>query len=97
MYSSLNKKQSQLVSQEIIHLSVPATERWVGLPMLWGGQETKQIGPIEMPLDQVGQKPYSLLEGLKWANLSHADIDKIFDQLGKVLPETNCTGSCHIL
>ena len=58
-----------------------ATERWVGLPLLWHGQETKQIGPIEMPLNQVGWKSYPLPEGLKWANLSYADIDEIFNQL----------------
>ena len=46
-YSSL--KDSQLPSH-IVHLRIPQTLRWVGIPIIWRGQNMEKIGPIQPEL-----------------------------------------------
>ena len=84
-YCSLKKKHSQLLPQGIVTLSINETEVYEGLPVLWHGQEVKQVGPIEPLPQQVQHKPVPLPERLQWVQF---DITSVVDDLyvGMIAP-----------
>ena len=75
-YLALNKKESQLPSHAITHLSISEVLRWIGQPILWRGQEVDQIGPIKKA-HHIRPEPYPLPDWLKWADLSSENIGEI--------------------
>jgi len=75
---------SKNYAQNIIHLSIPETEIWKGLPILWRGQEVGQIGPIEAL--QVKHEPHPLPEQLEWFNAEYDSYLRIHIAI-MLLPE----------
>ena len=71
----LKKKKAMLSSQAISQFSIPNAVRWMGLPVIWIGQEVEQIGPIVPVTDKVEKKPYLLPEGFEWTSIYY-EIDK---------------------
>ena len=65
----LQKNKATLSSIGISHLSLLASIKWKGLPVIWIGQELEQIGPVQPVADKVQKQPYSLPEGYEWVHL----------------------------
>ena len=74
-YTSL--QNLQLPPQSIIHLTIPQTVEWIGIPILWRGQEMKKIGPIEMLEDSTSHKPYVLPDNFEWMFLTSGKLDEV--------------------
>ena len=86
-YLSLQKKISKLSSQKIKHLSIPDVNKWTGLPVVFRGQDLREIGPIDPSLHHVQQDPHSLPENLRWAILNSDNITEVsraFDHYDQV-------------
>ena len=71
----LKRKKAILSSQAISQFSIPNVMKWIGLSVVWIGQEVKQIGPIEPVTDKVEKKPYLLPKGFEWTSI-FCEIDK---------------------
>ena len=71
----LRKKQAMLSSQAIDRLVILDAIKWAGLPVMWIGQETGQIGPIEPLTDNVQKQPYLLPKGYEWHQGEDYQID----------------------
>ena len=76
-YTSMKKKHDELSSLAVKSLVCEAAERYVGLPILWRGQEVGEVGPIEPLPEHVRQEPYSLPQGFQWVPLSSSDAIEI--------------------
>ena len=86
VHSRLKGLHSQLTLQAIRYMSIPAIEKWEGLPFLWYNQEMGEIGPIKSS-SCVRYKPYSLPQGYEWSLLDSNNFDEVI-QLYKVLHPT---------
>jgi len=74
--------------QNIIHLSIPETEMWKELPILWRGQEVGQIGPIQAL--QVRHESYPLPEQLEWFYIEY-DYLKLYTTIMLLCEHMNVT------
>ena len=83
----LKRKKVMLSSQAISQFSIPNVMKWIGLPVVWIGQEVEQIGPIEPVTDKVEKKPYLLPKGFEWTS--------IFCEIDKTCQETDHSDSLH--
>ena len=76
-YSRLKKLHSQPSLQAIRFMSIPETEGWEGLPLLWHGQaDIGEIGPIEVSTC-VRHEPYPLPQGFEWSVLDSSNLNEI--------------------
>ena len=78
-YTSMKRKHDKLSSLAVKSLVCEAADEYVGLPILWRGQEVGEVGPIE-PLpaaEHVRQEPYSLPQGFHWVTLTSNDIEEV--------------------
>ena len=70
----LQTNKATLSSIGISHLSLLASIKWRGLPVIWIGQQLEQIGPVLYIYiyiaDKVQKQPYSLPEGYEWVHLA---------------------------
>ena len=76
-YTSMKRKQDELSSLAVKSLVCEAADRCVGLPILWCGQEVREVGPIEPLPKHIRQEPYSLPQGFQWVSLNSSDAEEI--------------------
>jgi len=76
-YNSMQRKHDLLSSLAITSLVCEEADKFVGLPLLWRGQEVNEVGPIERQPEHVRQEPYSLPQGFQWITFSRNDIKLI--------------------
>ena len=79
-YSSL--KDSQLPSH-IVHLKIPQTSRWIGIPISWRGQIMKKIGPIEPVLCPTRYHPHDLPKDYEWIMVNSGNFNDIYETPSK--------------
>ena len=82
-YTSMKKNQDMLSSLAIESLVCKEADRFAGLPLLWRGQEVREIGPIEPLPKHVRQEPYSLPQGFHWVTLSSSDVEEVVKFINK--------------
>ena len=56
-------------------MSVPAIEKWEGLPFLQQGEDTDKIGPIESS-SRVQREPHFLPQGYDWSLLDSSSFNE---------------------
>ena len=76
-YTSMKRKHDELSSLAVKSLVCEEADEFVGLPILWCGQEVGEVGPIEPLPEQVRQEPYSLPQGFHWVTLSSSDVEEV--------------------
>ena len=79
-YSSL--KDSQLPSH-IFHLRIPQTLPWVGIPIIWRGQNMEKIGPIKPELCPTRYHPYDLPKEYEWVILNSGNLNEIYESINE--------------
>ena len=86
-YSRLKTLHAQLSLQAIHLISIPATEDWEELPLLWRGQDIDKIGPI-VSSNYAGCEIYPLPQGFEWCALNSNNFEEII-QLSKYVNPFN--------
>ena len=76
-YTSMKRKHDKLSSLAVESLVCEEADEYVGLPILWHGQEVGEVGPIEPLPEHVRQEPYSLPQGFHWVTLSSIDVEEV--------------------
>ena len=66
----------RLSSLAVKSLVCKEADEFVGLPILWRGQEVGEVGPIEPLPEHVRQEPYSLPQGFHWVPLTSDNIEE---------------------
>ena len=82
-YTSVKKNQDKLSSLAVESLVCKEADRFADLPLLWRGQEVREIGPIEPLPEHVRQEPYSLPQGFHWVTLSSSDAEEVVKFINK--------------
>ena len=80
-HSRLKTMHTQLSSQAIQEISIPAMKQWEGLPFLFPGKDMSEIGPIQSP-SCLRTEPYPLPKGFEWCTLNSSNFNEII-QLSK--------------
>ena len=73
----MKRKHDELSSLAVKSLVCKTADEYVGLPILWSGQEVGEVGPIEPLPEHVRQEPYSLPQGFHWVTLTSNDIEEV--------------------
>ena len=90
-YSRLKRLHPQLLLLKAIRfMSIPAMEKWEGLPFLWHGQDIDQIGPIESSTC-VRHEQYPLPQGFEWSILNSSNFNEIIQLYNEIDPRTPMT------
>ena len=76
-YTSMKRKHDELSSLAVKSLVCKQADEYAGIPILWRGQEVREVGPIEPLPEHVRQEPYSLPQGFRWVTLSSSDAKEI--------------------
>ena len=76
-YTSMKRKRNELSSLAVKYLVCKEADEFAGLPILWRGQEVREVGPIEPLPEHVRQEPYSLPQGFHWVTISSSNVEKV--------------------
>ena len=76
-YTSMKRKHDELSSLAVKSLVCEEADEFVGLPILWCGQEVGEVGPIEPLPEHVRQEPYSLPQGFQWVTVSSSNVEEV--------------------
>ena len=88
-YTSMKRKHDELSSLAVKSLVCEKADKYVGLPILWCGQDVGEVGPIEPLPEHVRQEPYSLPQGFHWVTLNSSDIEKVVRFSIRNYPDVN--------
>jgi len=73
----MKRKQNEFSSLAVKSLVCEEADEYAGLPILWRGQEMKEVGPFESLPEHVRQELYSLPQGFQWVTLSSSDAEEV--------------------
>ena len=76
-YTSMKRKHDELSSLAVKSLVCEEADEFVGLPILWRGQEVGEVGPIEPLPEHVRKKLYSLPRGFHWVTLNSDTFEEV--------------------
>ena len=82
-YTSMKRKHDELSSLAVKSLVCEVADEFVGLPILWRGQEVGEVGPTEPLPEHVRQEPYSLPQGFHWVTLNSSNVEKVVKFIDK--------------
>ena len=74
-YTSMKRKHDELSSLAVKSLVCKEADELAGLPILWRGQEVREVGPILA--EHVRQEPCSLQQGFHWVALNGSNAKEV--------------------
>ena len=79
VYQAYTSLKNQTPSPAIVHLTIPRVQKWIGIPILWRGQNIEKIGPIEPLSGYITHNPLELPKQFEWTLIDSSDFDEIME------------------